>query len=147
MWHDGKHVVGLLIGIFILYLSKLFLPLVVRAQDPQQYVNVGGTLRTFVVHLPIGYNSKSKYPLVILLHGAGQTAEDMARLSRFDFTADRYGIIAFYPNAEDVRWDIGVPTTRPKRQTSRRGGFGSPMPLPLPGGGGRQRRGAPNNSP
>jgi polyhydroxybutyrate depolymerase len=102
-----------------------------------------GTLRTFVVHLPIGYDSRNKYPLVILLHGAGDTASEMARLSRFDFVADRYGIIALYPNSDDARWDIGVavaPGAPPKRGTGRAGGSGNPDGLDgidgveLPGG-------------
>lgn len=122
--------------------------MVVRAQDPPQFVNVNGTLRTFVVHLPIGYDSRNKYPLVILLHSTDETAQDMARLSRFDFVADRYGFIAFYPDSEGASWDTGAAVAQPKRPRGRRGGLGGlglPMPFPFPGGEGVQGRGSRQN--
>jgi len=134
------------ISVCVLYVSGLFLPSAVWAQDPQQNVNVNGIERTFVVHLPTGYDSKNKYPLVILLHSTGQNAQDMTRLSRFDVMADRYGIIAVYPNSYGVRWDVGVAVAQPNRPIGRRGGFGGrggigfPIPFPRtgPGGGGGQ---------
>jgi len=136
--------------------------MVVRAQDPQQYIDMDGTLRTFVVHLPIGYDPRNKYPLVILLHGAGDTASEMARLSRFDFVADRYGIIALYPNSDDVRWDIGVTVAAaapPKGRTGRGGGSGDlgglggidgldlPGGFPFPGLGGAQKPASKEKNP
>jgi polyhydroxybutyrate depolymerase len=132
---------------FILCVSGFFPPVVVCAQDSQEYLNVNGALRTFVVHLPIGYDSKNKYPVVILLHGNGETAQDMARLSRFDFTADRYGIIALYPDSDDVRWDIGITVAQPNRAKSRRGGssgIGLPTAFPFPSDGGEQERSTQN---
>jgi len=149
----AKLLLGTSFSIFVLCVSGLFLPIAVRAQDQRQYVNVNGNLRTFVVHLPIGYDSKNKYPVVILLHGAGETDQDMARRSRFDFVADRYGIIAFYPNSDGVRWDIGVAVAQPERPARRRGGSGGsagsglelPIPFPSPGGGAEQGRASQNN--
>jgi polyhydroxybutyrate depolymerase len=137
----SKPILPTTIWVCVLCVSELFLPMVVRAQDPQDYVNVNGTLRSFVVHLPIDYDSKNKYPLVILLHGTGETAQDMARLSRFDFVADRYGFIAFYPNSDNVRWNIGVAIEQPNRPTGRRGDLGGiGLPFPSPGGGSWQER-------
>lgn len=118
---------------------------IVRAQDPQQRVTVDGIDRTFVVHLPNGYDSKKKYPMVLLLHGTGQNAIDMTRLTRFDAAADKYGVVAVYPNSYGVRWDIGVVVEqpnfapRPRRGYGRRGGYGYPGSYPgsgpYPGGG------------
>ncbi len=143
-----KLLLGIAISLCLLYIFGLLLPMVVRAQDPPQFVNVNGALRTFILHLPIGYNPRNKYPLVILLHGADETSQDMARLSRFDFVADRYGFIAFYPDSEGASWDIGTAVAQPKRSTGRRdglGGLGFPMPFPLPGGEGAQGRGSKQN--
>lgn len=89
--------------------------------------------RTFVVHLPTSYDSKNKYPLVILLHSTGQNALDMTRLSRFDPAADRNGVIAVYPNSYGVRWDIGV-VAQPNRQVAPRRGYGR-RGMGYPGGG------------
>lgn len=97
---------------------------VVAPQDAQQYVKIEGELRSYVVHLPLGYNAGNKYPLVILLHGADQNAQDVARFTRFDFLSDRYGFIGFYPNADDVTWSIGVPPAplKPSRRKGRGNG-------------------------
>jgi polyhydroxybutyrate depolymerase len=118
-----------------------------HARASLEWVNVDGSLRSFEVHLPIGYDSAQKYPVVILLHGSEETAEDMARLSRFDFVADRYGFIAFYPNSDEADWDVGVAAAPAKRPTGRRGGdLGLPVPFPLPGGQGAQKRGTRTES-
>jgi polyhydroxybutyrate depolymerase len=98
-----------------------------------------------VVHLPASYDSKNKYPLVILLHSTGQNAQDMTRLSRFDVVADRNGIIAVYPNSYGLHWDVGVTVAQPNREMGHRGGYcrrglGFPGPFPWsePGGAGQR---------
>lgn len=98
---------------------------------------------------------------MILLHGAGDTASEMARLSRFDFVADRYGIIALYPNSDEVRWDIGVaaaPAAPAKRRAGRRdesgdtddaggiGGLELPPGFPFPGLGSTQKPASPEKN-
>lgn len=72
---------------------------ITRAQDKQEQVTVNDVDRTFMVHLPAGYDVLKHYPVVLLLPGRQQDAGDMLRLSRFNDLADRYGIIAVYPNA------------------------------------------------
>lgn len=122
--------IGILLAFFICS------PKTARAQDSLQYANVDGTLRSYLIHLPIDYEATHKYPLVIVLHGNDQTAEDMARLSRFDFAADRYGFIAFFPNSDDVHWDVGeaaAPAKHPDRRGGGLGELGLHMPFPLPG--------------
>jgi polyhydroxybutyrate depolymerase len=78
------------------------------AQDAQQEITVNDHTRTFLVHLPQGYDSHQTYPVVVLLHGRDQDAAEMARLTHFDEFADRDSIIAVYPNAPSGRWNIGV---------------------------------------
>lgn len=106
------------------------------AQDNQEKVAVDDVSRTFVVHLPKGYDSQQHYPVVILLHGRNQDAEDMARLTHFNQLADKNGIIAVYPQATRGEWNIGVRPEQPAmamgpRGGGRRGGWGG-----YPGGGG-----------
>ena len=70
-------------------------------QDPQETVTVEDANRTFLVHLPRGYDPKTKYPVVLVLHDADNDALDMIRLSGFDQTADEHGVIAVYPHRRD----------------------------------------------
>ncbi len=132
-----------------LYVASLCWASAARAQDKQEQVTVNDVDRTFVVHLPTGYEIQKRYPVVLLLPGRRQDADDMARLSRFNELADRYGIIAVYPNASQGRWNIGVSAEQPRSQQQggrgggygRRGGMGG-IGMGIPGiGGGMGRRG------
>jgi polyhydroxybutyrate depolymerase len=109
-----------------------------HAQDTQEKITVDDVSRTFVVHLPKGYDANQHYPVVILLHGRNQNADDMARLTHFNQLADKEGIIAVYPNATRGEWNIGVRPEQPStgmgpRGGGRRGGWGGGG---YPGGGG-----------
>lgn len=117
-------------------LSVLLSATASRAQDAQEKIDVDDVSRTFVVHLPKGYDSQQRYPVVILLHGRSQAADDMARLTHFNQLADKSGVIAVYPNAMHGEWNIGVRPEQPAMATGprgggRRGGWGG-----YPGGGG-----------
>jgi polyhydroxybutyrate depolymerase len=117
-------------------LAGPLLSLSAPAQEPEQKITVGEVERTFVVHLPKGYDSKQKYPLVMVLHSTNQDADDIARLTRFDEIADRDSVIVVYPNALRGRWNLGVAEeepVQPSRGMGRRGGYGRGG---WPGGGG-----------
>jgi polyhydroxybutyrate depolymerase len=101
--------------------------------------------RDFVVRLPRGYDAQQHYPVVILLHGMNQDADDMQRLTRFDLLADKDGVITVYPSAMHGRWNVGV---RPQQHQAmgmgpgRRGRNGGGYPGGgYPGGGGGYPRG------
>ena len=105
-------------------LATILLAAPLRAQDVQEKIDVGDLSRTFVVHLPRGYDSKQHHPVVVLLPGQNQQPDDMQRLTHFDqFVADKNGIIAVYPAATRGRWNIGVHQEQPA-MTPRRGGGG-----------------------
>lgn len=110
-----------------------------QAQDKQEQVTVDDAERTFAVHLPKGYDPKQHYPAVLLLSGQQQDDEDMARLTRFNATADRYGIIAVYPNVR-TRWNVGIPP-EPERSAESAPSRGPGMGGPGMGGGGMGRHG------
>jgi len=133
-------------------LVMLFVAQTLWAQETKEKVTVDDVERTFMVRLPKGYDAQQHYPVVILLHGMNQDADDMERLARFDELADKDGIIAVYPFALHGRWNVGVQpqerppmTIRPGRHR-RYGGGGYPGGgggYPgggggYPGGGGRQ---------
>jgi polyhydroxybutyrate depolymerase len=105
------------------------------AQETKEKVTVDDVDRNFMVRLPKGYDATKHYPVVIVLHGMSQDADDVERLTRFDETADKDGIIAVYPIAMHGRWNVGV---RPQQQRpmgmgpGRRGRYGGGG---YPGGG------------
>src|ERR1035437_3141734 len=117
-------------------MAVLFAAQALWAQETKEKVTVDDVERTFMVRLPRGYDSQQHYPVVILLHGMNQDADDMERLTRFDELADKDGIIAVYPFALHGRWNVGVqpqerqPTTMAPGRRRRYGGGG------YPGGGG-----------
>lgn len=105
------------------------------AQETKEKVTVEDVDRQFLVRLPQGYDSTRKYPVVILLHGMNQDADDIERLTLFDQLADKNGIIAIYPSALHGRWNVGVRPTerRPMGMgPGRRGRYGG---RGYPGGG------------
>jgi polyhydroxybutyrate depolymerase len=107
-----------------------------RAQETQEKIEIDNATRTFILHLPQGYDQQQRYPLVILFHGQNQDADDMGRLTHFSQFAEKNGIIAVYPNATRGQWNIGVHPEQPstgmaRRGGGRRGGWGG-----YPGGGG-----------
>jgi polyhydroxybutyrate depolymerase len=109
------------------------------AQDSKEKVDVDDVSREFVVHLPTGYDQKQHYPVVILLHGRNQDADDMARLTLFNQLADKDGIIAVYPSSVHGQWNIGVrpeETSQMMPQRRGRGGWGGGGGGGYPGGGG-----------
>ena len=120
----------------MLCLAVLLATPALRAQETKEKVTVADVDREFMVRLPRGYDPKQHYPVVILLHGMNQDADDMERLTRFDDLADKNGIIAIYPMALHGRWNVGVhPPEQPTGMRpggGRRRGFGGGYP----GGGG-----------
>src|SRR5580704_13501419 len=113
----------------LLVVGPFFGAPVLRAQETTEKVTVDEVERTFMVRLPRGYDAKQHYPVVILLHGMNQDADDMERLTRFNELADKDSIIAIYPIALHGRWNVGV-----QPQEHRSMGMG-------PGGGRRGRYG------
>ncbi len=121
-------------------LAALFMAPALWAQQTKEKVTVDETDRNFIVRLPKGYDAQRHYPVVILLHGMNQDADDMQRLTRFDELADKDGIITVYPFALHGRWNVGVRATEQRPMTmgpgrGRHGGGGYPGGG-YPGGGG-----------
>jgi polyhydroxybutyrate depolymerase len=56
-----------------------------------------GRVRTYIVHLPAGYNANKTYPLVLVLHGGLGSAESVAAMSGMSSVADINGFLVVYP--------------------------------------------------
>ncbi len=118
----------------------------VRAQETKETITVENVDRTFVVHLPTGYDPNAHYPVVVLLHGTNQQADDMERLTLFNQLADKDSIIAVYPDSLHGRWNFGpIEPVRNNNYPRRRGPYGRPgwggYPRFPQGGGQREPQG------
>jgi polyhydroxybutyrate depolymerase len=61
-------------------------------------VRVAGFRRSYLIHIPRGYDPAKPTPLVVALHGAYDTAKKTERETGLSELADREGFIALYPN-------------------------------------------------
>lgn len=59
---------------------------------------VGGFRRSYGLHLPREYEEDRRWPLVVVLHGAFNTADGIEKHTGFSEVADREGFIVAYPN-------------------------------------------------
>ena len=77
--------------------------------------DVGGHVRTVVVHVPARYTGAHQVPLVLNMHGSGSTAAAQEAFSGMDDAADQDGFIVAYPQAiipdgSGFDWNVpGVP--------------------------------------
>ena len=68
----------------------------------------GGRPRTYLVHSPKGYDSKTPLALVLVLHGAVQGATNVERMSGMSAKADKERFLVAYPNG--TSWSGLAPT-------------------------------------
>ena len=54
--------------------------------------------RTYHLHVPPGYDGKEPLPLVVVIHGAFDTAKGMEKVTGFSELADRENFLVLYPN-------------------------------------------------
>lgn len=66
----------------------------------EQKMYVAGELRTYLLHIPAHYDTIRRAPLIIVLHGHGESAENFEKYTGMSDKADREGFIAVYPQAQ-----------------------------------------------
>ncbi len=59
--------------------------------------------RTFIVHVPPGFDGKSKVAAVFMLHGAGGSGEGAISQTGWDVKSDHEGFIAVFPDGTSPR--------------------------------------------
>ena len=75
-------------------------------------IRISGFRRTYLVHIPPDYNPQNPLPLVVVIHGAFDTAKGMEKFSGFSDLADREGFVVLYPNGMGIlgflqHWNAG----------------------------------------
>ncbi|MEJ2287719.1 MAG: PHB depolymerase family esterase [Deinococcales bacterium] len=76
--------------------------------------------RSFDVYVPPGYDPSKATPLVLMLHGRGDSGYGMAALTRMNAVADRHGFVVAYPESFGDSWNYyeRVPGVNPRSQVS-----------------------------
>jgi len=70
-------------------------------------IDVGGAKRTFILHVPTGYDGKSAVPLVLDWHGLMSSGSGQRGVSGYRALSDKEGFIVAWPNGLDSAWNVG----------------------------------------
>lgn len=73
----------------------------------ERVLSSGGRARRFLLYAPSDLRAGRTYPLVLVFHGGGGTAEGMEKLTRFDALAERETFFVAYPEAVGRHWNDG----------------------------------------
>ncbi len=71
-----------------------------------------GYKRNYNLHIPTNYDGQNALPLVVVIHGAFDTAEGVEKVTQFSALADRANFIVLYPNGISLlgflqHWNAG----------------------------------------
>ena len=66
--------------------------------DHTRSLDVDKRTRSYIVHVPPGYDGKKPIPVVLAFHGGGSNAEQMVRFCGLNEKADKEGFLVVYPN-------------------------------------------------
>jgi polyhydroxybutyrate depolymerase len=80
--------------------------------DATRSLTVGGKDRTYLVHVPAGYDRKKPAAVVLIFHGGASNAATMVRFCGLNDKADEAGFVAVYPNGTGLSgraltWNAG----------------------------------------
>jgi polyhydroxybutyrate depolymerase len=66
--------------------------------DSTRTLNLDGLERSYILHVPPGYDGTQPMAVVLVFHGGGGNAENAVRMTGFSAQADQAGFLAVYPN-------------------------------------------------
>ena len=96
--------------LFLLALS-VAQPEAIGPGDHTRTLMMGEQKRTYLVHVPKGYDPKKPAPVVLALHGAAMNGQMMVWFSGLNKTSDQAGFIVVYPSGTGtepfLRWNAG----------------------------------------
>jgi polyhydroxybutyrate depolymerase len=76
------------------------------AASRRETLSFGGRTRSYIVHLPPGYDGKMRLPVVLVFHGGGLgTATQAERSYGLSELADQKKFIAVFPDGIDHHWN------------------------------------------
>jgi polyhydroxybutyrate depolymerase len=73
-------------------------------------VDVGGTMRTYLLYVPTGLDKSAQVPLVSVHHPSGQAGQYMADITTWRQIADREKFVVVFPNGGSglQPWNVGT---------------------------------------
>jgi polyhydroxybutyrate depolymerase len=99
--------------------------------DHTLHLNVGGTERRYLLHVPPGTDGTTPLPVVLMFHGAGGTAEIAKTETGWADKADRAGFLAVFPEGTPID-PSRLPAFRSNPQIWNDGSWGNTFgPLPV----------------
>jgi len=79
--------------------------------DTNRTVQVAGTARTYVLHVPSAHDARSASPLVVDFHGIGQSGAAERTMSPYPATLDPAGVVMAFPDGTKgpagTAWNVG----------------------------------------
>jgi poly(hydroxyalkanoate) depolymerase family esterase len=82
----------------IVALALLLAPLALAQANIRSFMESGGLMRSFIVHLPPGFSTTGAKPLVVALHPMGSSAAQFQSTAGWDSVADQQGVVMVYPD-------------------------------------------------
>lgn len=78
------------------------------AGDFSETIESGGLTRTYILHVPAGYDGASAMPLVLSFHPYGTNAKFMSDYVKFDALADQKGFVVVTPDGtgQPQYWNV-----------------------------------------
>lgn len=70
-------------------------------------ISVGGTSRTYILHVPASYSGRQAVPLVIDFHPIFGTGSGEKGLSGYAALSDSEGFVVAFPDGIDGAWNVG----------------------------------------
>ncbi|MDE3095976.1 MAG: hypothetical protein KGK07_08245 [Chloroflexota bacterium] len=68
------------------------------AGDTNETITEGGASRSYILHIPPGYDGAARTPVVLLFHGFALSAEFMRSYTKFEDVADAHRFIVVIPD-------------------------------------------------
>jgi polyhydroxybutyrate depolymerase len=78
-----------------------------KAGNSTRNLTVGGTQRSYILHVPSSYTGSQRVPLVLDFHALGGTGSQEQSGSGYQAVADKVGFLIAFPNGIDNAWNIG----------------------------------------
>lgn len=75
--------------------------------DSTRMLDVGGTSRSYILHVPASYTGATAVPLVLDFHALGGSGSQEQSSSGYQALADKEGFLIAFPNGIDNAWNIG----------------------------------------
>lgn len=90
-------------------------PVVIAAGNHDRSMQHGGLTRTYILHVPTGYDGSHPLPLVIMMHGGFGDSKGASKYYQWSEKADAEGFAAVYPNGVNRAWNAGYCCGQPER--------------------------------